>query len=84
MSCWSGRLRSRRARTRSRAALTSYVPLALWEQRNQTVNARFDHHGKEIGTLRTDIQSCRVSWPAVASFVTGLTALLILLIQNIG
>lgn len=49
-----------------------------------TVNERFEHQGKEIGDLRTEVRSRRVPWPTVGSFALACFALVVTLIDKIG
>lgn len=53
-----------------------------WNQRNGSVDQRFDVYGREIGDLRADIGNVRtelrsksVPWPSVASVVIAIAAL---------
>ena len=49
----------------------TYVPRGEWVQRNQTVDSNFSHQGREIGQLRTEIQSRRAPWWAVVSAIVA-------------
>lgn len=61
-----------------------YVPHALWAQRNESVDGRVNGLGREIGELRTEIRSRRVSWPAVGAVTVAAAALLLQLIAALG
>lgn len=55
------------------------VSIDLWEQRNMHVNAMFQSQGREIGELRTRIESFKAQleqrrapwWAIVSAFASG-------------
>lgn len=67
-----------------RDGLAARVPRTEWEQRNRSVDDRMNGLGREIGELRTEIRSRRVSWPAVGAVVVAGSALLLQLVQALG
>lgn len=62
----------------------TYVSQQLWQQRNSEVNDKLGGIGREIGDLRVELRSRRVSWPAVGAFAVAGGALLLQLIQALG
>lgn len=65
-------------------AARTYVPTAVWSQRNEAVDGRINGLGREIGELRTELRSRRVSWPAVGALAVAAAALLLQLINALG
>lgn len=61
-----------------------YVPHAVWSQRNESVDRLIAGQGREIGELRTELRSRRVSWPAVAAVAVAGAALLLQLINALS
>jgi len=49
----------------------TYVPRGEWEQRNRTVDSNFSHQGREIGQLRSDINSRRAPWWSTLAVVVA-------------
>ncbi len=62
---------------------TAYVTREEWKMRNDTVNGRFQDMGREIGDLRGELKSKRVSWTAVGAFVFAGIATALSLIQAV-
>lgn len=64
------------------------VPRGEWEQRNRHVDARFQEQGREIANLRTEVrtevQSRRQPWTAVAASVVAIAGLALTLILNLS
>lgn len=64
------------------------VPRGEWEQRNRHVDARFQEQGREIANLRTEVrteaQSRRQPWTAVAAAIVGIASIALTLILNLG
>lgn len=58
----------------------TYVTTLLWEHRNRAVDQVHANLGREIGELRVELRSRRVSWPAVGAFAVAAGALLLQLI----
>jgi hypothetical protein len=56
---------------------TTYVATALWVQRNMQVDERNRQLGREIGDLRTEVRSRRVSWSAVLAVAVAGAALIL-------
>lgn len=53
----------------------TYVPRGEWEQRNRTVDSNFSHQGREIGQLRSDINSRRAPWWSTVAVVVAAASL---------
>lgn len=63
------------------------VPRGEWEQRNRHVDARFQEQGREVASLRTElrteIQSRRQPWTAVAGAVVAIASIALTLVLNL-